>query len=91
MHPDLIAAQLRIRGQSSAHIAARLGVSRALVSYVIHGHRHNRRVRSAIARALGMKVAQVWPDKTCDASQIENPKSLIRKVAALRKPATVAD
>lgn len=74
MHPELITAQLRICGQSSAHIAQRLGVSRALVSRVIRGSRSNARVQRAIARALALPVRSVFPTKTCAAAQIENRK-----------------
>ena len=90
MHPDLITAQLRICGQSSAQLAERLNVSRALVSRVIRGSRSNKRVRLAIARALALPVRQVFPDKTCDASQVKNAKSMISKRPAARRSATVA-
>ncbi len=74
MHPELITAQLRICGQSSAHIAQRLGVSRALVSRVIRGSRSNARVQRAIARALALPVRSIFPTKTCAAAQIANRK-----------------
>lgn len=85
MHPELITAQLRICGQSSAQIADRLGVSRALVSRVIRGSRSNGRVERAIARALSLPVRKVFPRaKTCAAAQVEKAKSLKFKEPATR-------
>lgn len=44
-------------------IALKAGVSRTWVSLVIHKNKPSKRVRKAIADALGMKVEDLWPGK----------------------------
>lgn len=49
------------RGIRQVDIARRLRVTRGMVSAVLNGHSMSARVRRAIARALGMRVADLWP------------------------------
>jgi lambda repressor-like predicted transcriptional regulator len=48
-------------GKSQAKIARRLGVSKAQVTMVIKGKRAQKRVRRAIAKAVGRRVNELWP------------------------------
>ena len=48
-------------GKSQAQIARELHVSKVIVTHVIKDQRMSRRVRMAIARALGMPVEKIWP------------------------------
>ncbi len=57
--------QMAMAGVSQVEIARLLGVSKSLVSKVVHGHRVDgldaRRVRRAIARRCGSPMDQMWP------------------------------
>ncbi|MFQ5779148.1 MAG: transcriptional regulator [Nitrospiria bacterium] len=55
-------AMLR-RGITQARIARELGVSGATVSLVVGGRMKSRRVEEAIADALGISRAVLWPDR----------------------------
>ena len=46
-----------VRGQQ---IAARLNVSRQLVSQVVNGRKRSRRVEAAISRAVNIPRSQLW-------------------------------
>lgn len=56
-----IKAALILAGVKQSRLADSLGVSRALVSLVVSGKKKSSRVRQAIARALGLKVEDLWP------------------------------
>ncbi len=55
-----VKALLVDRGVKQVDIAHGCAVSPALVSGVVSGKKKSRRVRRAIARALGMKVSDLW-------------------------------
>lgn len=61
MHPELIKAHLRIGGVTPAALADELGVSAMTVSQVIHGRGTSRRIAERIAKALGKKAEDLWP------------------------------
>jgi lambda repressor-like predicted transcriptional regulator len=61
MHPADIQAALRKRGVSQADIARRLNITKAGISFVIHGRSKSRRVAAAIARITGIPVGELWP------------------------------
>ena len=63
MRPEEIKARLILRGITQAEIARRLKVSRGAISQVISGQERNQRIRKAIARALGLKVSDIWPEE----------------------------
>jgi lambda repressor-like predicted transcriptional regulator len=65
-------------GVSGAEIARRLKVSRHAVYHVIAGRNRTPRIRKAIARALGMKVEELWP--TNGASRSDNTKISTRRL-----------
>lgn len=54
---------LRLRGSSLSAIARQLDVSASTVTIVSQGHRRSHRIESAIAEALGLTPAEVWPDR----------------------------
>ncbi|MDR5695958.1 MAG: helix-turn-helix transcriptional regulator [Armatimonadota bacterium] len=62
MRPEEIKARLILKGITQAEIARRLKVSRGAISQVISGRERNQRIRKAIARALGLKVSDIWPE-----------------------------
>ncbi len=53
---------LVVAGVKQVDIARRLRVSRSFVSEVVAGKKRTYRIRRAIARALGVTVAELWPD-----------------------------
>ncbi len=63
MHAELIKANLRMRGTSCAAIAKRLRISQNAVSLVIYRRAKSARIERAIARALELPVATVFPRK----------------------------
>ncbi|MBZ0253105.1 MAG: helix-turn-helix domain-containing protein [Candidatus Methylomirabilis sp.] len=61
MHPEDIKAGLRKSGTTPAALARTLKVDRSLVSRVIFGRSKSGRVARAIARKLGKKPSELWP------------------------------
>jgi len=57
-----IKALIVLNGTSLSEIARSAGVSRQWVSMVVNGHRKSRRVRKAVAEALGISVEDLWPN-----------------------------
>lgn len=51
------------RGIKQKDIAKTLGVTRSCISIVINGHQQSRRVKQAVANALGAKVTDLWPEE----------------------------
>lgn len=62
MDPIDINYLLRKNNSSQVAIARKLKVSRQMVSQVVHGVRPGHRVRKAIAKAVGRRVEDLWPD-----------------------------
>ncbi|HPL64824.1 MAG TPA: helix-turn-helix transcriptional regulator [Syntrophales bacterium] len=66
-----ISALLVLHNISQAELARRIGVSKGFFSLVVTGRRGGTRkkgplvnkVRQAVADALGMTVAELWPEK----------------------------
>lgn len=54
-------AELVRRGVRQATIGRRVGHSRAYVNQVISGRRRSKRIEAAVAEALGLPVAEVFP------------------------------
>ncbi len=57
-----IKALMVLKGLQNKRIARDLRVTPTWVSLVVCGHRRSDRVRGAIASALGMSVAELWPE-----------------------------
>ena len=53
---DLIRANIL-----QSQIARKLGVSKVIITNVIKGRRTSRRVKKAIAKAIGRRVEELWP------------------------------
>lgn len=51
------------KGISGAEIARQQGVDRSAVSHVLAGRSKSKRLRQAIAEALGLRVEALWPEK----------------------------
>lgn len=63
MHPEEIKAALRIKGITLVALATELGLSRSMVTQVIHGYARSKRVEDRIATALGKPVSAIWNHK----------------------------
>ena len=63
VNAELIKAGIRMRATTCVAIALKLGVSKNLVSNVIHGRVTSRRVASAIAATLEKPIEQIWPGR----------------------------
>lgn len=61
-----IKAALSLRGRSLSDVARDLEVAPTTVSIVSRGFRRSRRIEAAIAGELGMRPAQIWPDRYRD-------------------------
>ncbi len=48
-------------GVSQSSIARKLHVTVGFVNQIITGRRHTKRVRMAIAKAVGRRVEELWP------------------------------
>ncbi|TAN62564.1 transcriptional regulator [bacterium] len=57
-----IKALMVLNGLQNKNIAKQLRVTPTWVSLVVCGHRRSDRVRGAIASALNMSVAELWPE-----------------------------
>lgn len=62
MHPEIIKAELKIKGYSLTRLANILGVTQNTIGQVIRGA-NSRRVECAIAQVLGKTVEEVFPDR----------------------------
>lgn len=54
---------LHTRGLSFGGIARDQGVAKATISIVSRGYRRSRRLEKAIADALNVEPAQLWPER----------------------------
>jgi putative transcriptional regulator len=63
MHGNNIAVVRQARGLTLAELARRVGVDRAVMSRIEHGHRIPKLpLANSIARELGTDMALLWPD-----------------------------
>ncbi|UJB63602.1 helix-turn-helix domain-containing protein [Acidovorax sp. YS12] len=60
MHPEEIKAALRIKGITLTALAQELGLSRSMVTHVIHGHARSERVEQRVAQAIGKPATALW-------------------------------
>lgn len=63
MSPKEILKRMIDLDVTQSEIARREGVSVAAVGQTIHGRTVSRRLRKAIAEAIGLAVEEVWPPK----------------------------
>jgi lambda repressor-like predicted transcriptional regulator len=61
MRPTEIKIALIQRGVSQAEIARKLGVAKSSVNQVIDGRAVSHRIRTAVAEAIGIDIARIWP------------------------------
>lgn len=71
MHPQMIRAELRIKGKTIKSLAEEVGVSATSISLVIDGRATSARIKAALAKELGKQVADIWPNG--------NPKNGLRR------------
>jgi Ner family transcriptional regulator len=60
---ERIKMRLRLAGSSLACVARELGVAATTVTSVSQGARRSRRIEALIAAKLGLRPAQLWPDR----------------------------
>ena len=63
MHPEEIKAALRMKGVTLTALAEQAGVSRSMVTHVIHGHTRSANVMERIAKIIGKPVGAIWAPK----------------------------
>lgn len=63
MHPEEIKAALRIKGTTLAALADQCGVSRSMVTHVIHGYARSKHIQDRIAQILDKPVETIWKNK----------------------------
>lgn len=68
---------LTVKGVSQREIAAETGVTPALVSYVIWGHRRNLNVATLIAAKLDTTLQKLWGDAYRDLVPGKRPASAL--------------
>jgi lambda repressor-like predicted transcriptional regulator len=61
MHPIDIQAALKKRGITQRSIADEIGVTEAVIGFVIFDKSRSRRIAEAIAEKLEMSVDDIWP------------------------------
>ena len=61
MTPEEIKLALEREGVTQRDIARDLGAGHITVNRVLHGATSSHRIREAIASAIGLAAAQVWP------------------------------
>ena len=63
MHPEESKSALRMRYGPITHLAVSWGLSRTVITHVLHDPQSSTRVERMIAKALGMKLHDIWPDR----------------------------
>ena len=76
MHPEKIKYELRSRGLTATVIAEQVGVSPSTVSQVINYGHTSQRVMSAIAKAIGKTVEEIWPQRRTTGLRRVQPKQV---------------
>jgi lambda repressor-like predicted transcriptional regulator len=61
MNPLEIKIELLKAGISIRQLARQEGVSHTAMSYTIHGVNKGRKLREAVAQAIGKSVEEIWP------------------------------
>ena len=61
MTPLEIKIELLKAGISIRQLARQEGVSHTAMSYTIHGVNKGRKLREAVAQAIGKSVEEIWP------------------------------
>lgn len=88
MHPELIKAEIRMRGTTPAAIADELGVTRTAVASVIELKMKSARIRAHIAQLLGKPETVIWPEgakpRTGLRRRLHPTKKLLARLAAAR-------
>lgn len=68
LHARQIKAKLILAGITHKQIAESLGVQRPSVSEVVGGLKTSKRIRAAVARALGTTPEALWPEDNTKAA-----------------------
>lgn len=63
MHPEEIKAALRMKGVTLAALGAEVGVSRSMVTHVIHGYARSAHVMKRISQVIEKPVDAIWAAK----------------------------
>ena len=60
MHPEQIKAEMRMKGVTPAMLCDELGLSRSMITHVIHGHARSKRVEERISQIIGKAIPDIW-------------------------------
>ena len=60
MHPEQIKAEMRMKGVTPAMLCDELGLSRSMITHVIHGHARSKRVEERISQIIGKAISDIW-------------------------------
>ncbi|MBO3701067.1 MAG: helix-turn-helix domain-containing protein [Candidatus Accumulibacter sp.] len=63
MHPELIKAELRIKGSSLAAVARETGVTLKNVSHVVRNRHRSLRIARRICEVTGLSPDTAWPGR----------------------------
>jgi len=63
MHPELIKAELRIKGSSLAAVARETGVTLKNVSHVVRDRHRSLRIARRICEVTGLSPDTAWPGR----------------------------
>ena len=66
MTPQEIRIEFIRAKTTMAEIARAAKVTRNFVWQVVYGLRHTRRIREAIAQAVGKSIQELWPEENAD-------------------------
>ena len=66
MTPQEIRIEILRANTTMAKIARAAKVSRGFVWQVVHGVRRTRRIREAIAQAVGKPIQELWPEENAN-------------------------
>ena len=69
MHPELIKANLRMKGVNPTDLGRSLGVTHTCVAHVISGRGISARVAQRISEVTGISTDKLWPGKYPQLSQ----------------------
>ena len=63
MHRARVLAEIKIQHGSRNALAAKLGIHPSAISHALLNPLFSRKVEKSIARALGLSLHEVWPDR----------------------------
>ena len=66
MHPADIKAMLAKKGYNQNRVASEIGVGKQAVSFAINSTANYARIKSEIAKIIGVEPSKIWPQTIFD-------------------------